>query len=1011
MSFTSRKYLLVIAVLLIYSISPGQHKGAIFHHLEKKHGLSSSNVEAVIQDSEGLYWIATQNGLNRFDGTNIRSFYSNSVDSNSLSHNHCTSLIEDDNGDIWVGTLYGLNCYKKKEDKFQRIFLLHSEYVTDRLNWIRDLIKDKDGNIWIGTYGLWRYDIHNNRLDAFFSNTGQKENFFAGQIYQLKYDHKREGIWGSSSKGFVFLDRKKETFYYRDHNPYDWKIFDYSTGSMIALDDFGRLWFANYAGKELLQFDLQSGGLSKSQISLTASPRRLVCDEKNRIWLFYWSKPAQVFDPSSGVLDSTILSKVHHQSPLSSSVGNLFVEKKGNYWFCSPAGISIYNPLRQNKSYIPLPVNSSTNLPVSFTEAKLGHGNSKLVWLRSRTGVYRLNTHDFSFIKLQRREFLKEINGILPFGDSVLFISTAGRIYRYNHINDRIEKVKVLYTSRASFVVDKKNQLWIATWSGGLYKFNYDLTLLKHFRQNKTAADTGLRYDNIINTSGLLSDGKTFLLGYNNGNGFAEVDTYDDRITNFFMPQETGARRMIANTINCFGFDKQDRLWLGTFGGGIYIRDKNANFSNINQSDGLKSNFINAIVLDKRSDLWISTGDGINVLQDNGKIIVNPGNEIGLGKNDFWSNCIVLEDGSILAFDHARMVIFYPDKLHRLNQPDKLVISELRIFDKSFPLAGLENKLRLDHDQNFFSFEFSVSKTNPDEEVQYAYMLEGFDKNWIFVKKPKAADYTNVPPGTYKFIVKAAGMNGQWIHYSRPLIIRIMPAFWQTWWFYSTCIATVLFGIFLLYRNRISQLKKLLYLRTKISQDLHDEVGATLSGIAMYSHLTRQQLATKEKKVVEHSLDVIQQTASEMVTKLGDIVWVVNPEHDSLEKMIHRLQEYSIGMANAKNIYIRTYLAENLKGLKLSMETRKNIYLLCKEAVNNAVKYSGCSLLELNVILNDHQVSFEVKDNGKGFDRGHTKTGNGLLNMQQRAREIGSDLKIITAPGLGTSIILEHKIT
>jgi signal transduction histidine kinase len=198
--------------------------------------------------------------------------------------------------------------------------------------------------------------------------------------------------------------------------------------------------------------------------------------------------------------------------------------------------------------------------------------------------------------------------------------------------------------------------------------------------------------------------------------------------------------------------------------------------------------------------------------------------------------------------------------------------------------------------------------------------------------------------------------------------------------------------------------------RLRISQELHDEVGATLSGIAMYSHLAKEQIKNVQTGAIENSLNIIQSNASEMVNKLNDIVWLINPGQDSLQKLMQRLEDYAVQIAAVKNIRVKSNLNGHFAKNILSAETRRNIYLLFKEAINNAVKYSNATLLELNVQEDNATIQISLKDNGNGFDVDIVKHGNGLDNMQQRAKDMQTDCVIESAKGKGTSITVIIKI-
>lgn len=211
-------------------------------------------------------------------------------------------------------------------------------------------------------------------------------------------------------------------------------------------------------------------------------------------------------------------------------------------------------------------------------------------------------------------------------------------------------------------------------------------------------------------------------------------------------------------------------------------------------------------------------------------------------------------------------------------------------------------------------------------------------------------------------------------------------------------------------RKQIQSQQALTNERFRISQELHDEVGATLSGISMYSHLAKEQTKNAQTSAIEDSLNIIQTNASDMVNKLNDIVWLVNPGQDNLQQLMQRLEDYAVQMAAVKGIRVKSnfngHYAENI----LSTETRRNIFLLFKEAINNAVKYSNATLLELNVKEDKDVIEISLRDNGDGFDSDIIKRGNGLDNMGQRAKKMQTDCIIESVIGKGTSITVTLKI-
>ncbi len=212
-------------------------------------------------------------------------------------------------------------------------------------------------------------------------------------------------------------------------------------------------------------------------------------------------------------------------------------------------------------------------------------------------------------------------------------------------------------------------------------------------------------------------------------------------------------------------------------------------------------------------------------------------------------------------------------------------------------------------------------------------------------------------------------------------------------------------------RRRIKSIQDLTNERLRISQELHDEVGATLSGISMYSHLTKEQLKHAQTNDVEKSLNIIQESAGDMVNKLNDIVWLINPGEDTLQKLVQRLEAFASEMVAIKNMELEVSLPQQFSTQILPVKSRRNIYLFCKEAINNAVKYSEANLLQLTIKENNQLLKITISDNGKGYDSESVKKGNGLYNMQKRADELGADFSIQSRPNEGCLVSLEVKIT
>jgi signal transduction histidine kinase len=217
------------------------------------------------------------------------------------------------------------------------------------------------------------------------------------------------------------------------------------------------------------------------------------------------------------------------------------------------------------------------------------------------------------------------------------------------------------------------------------------------------------------------------------------------------------------------------------------------------------------------------------------------------------------------------------------------------------------------------------------------------------------------------------------------------------------CIALIFFG---LYRYRVQQLKRLQVIRNNIASDLHDDIGSTLNSISIYSAVAKQQVGRDIP-----ALDVIGENSRKIIESMSDIVWTINPENDSFEKIILRMRSFAHQILKAKKIEYTFEVDEKLNSVLLPMQIRKNFYMVFKEAINNLIKYSHATRVSISLIEKNKTIFLNIKDNGIGIPVNHETMGNGLLNMSRRAEEIKAELNIVSGNGDGTAIelMLKHK--
>ena len=351
---------------------------------------------------------------------------------------------------------------------------------------------------------------------------------------------------------------------------------------------------------------------------------------------------------------------------------------------------------------------------------------------------------------------------------------------------------------------------------------------------------------------------------------------------------------------------------------------------------------------------------------------------------------------------------FKPSDITLDNYSPAVVISRIRVFDK--PIKGEHDNLVFDMDENYFSFEFASLDFKNSSKNKYKYILEGLDSKWSYTDaNNRKVFYTNLSPGDYTFRVMGTNEDGIWSTNEAKVTITILSPFWLRWWFISLVILVIGSIIVFFINQRIRYLVALDKLKTNIAADLHDNVGAGLTEISILSELATNFI-NNPSNAIKH-MKQISELSRQLVESMSDIVWVVNPNRDTLSDLIVRLKDMYGELFADLNIALNTSDLSALESVKLPMDFRQNIYLILKESINNCIKHSNCSEIDIIVKIEKNDLSISLKDNGVGFDVNNHKFGNGLNNIVERCLKIGGRVEINSQLGNGTTIEFSGKIS
>jgi signal transduction histidine kinase len=342
-----------------------------------------------------------------------------------------------------------------------------------------------------------------------------------------------------------------------------------------------------------------------------------------------------------------------------------------------------------------------------------------------------------------------------------------------------------------------------------------------------------------------------------------------------------------------------------------------------------------------------------------------------------------------------------------MQPPQRAMITSLLVNNKIHPLER-EGKLKFGPKQNDISIHYSAIDFTNGSQTKYSYRLIGEDTSWIPAGNLRQINFSRLAPGNYTFMVRAANDAGVWSDEPASISFSIRKPFTQTAWFYILLTIGIAGVFYALYRFRLRQLMRTEQIRTEISRNLHDEVGSTLTNISLGSLLAQKQLHNPE--AMSRILERIYQDSQNISGVMREIVWSINPEIDTLGEALPRMLQYASELLEAKDITLQPEIAPEIEQMKLSMEQRRDIYLIFKEAVNNLARHSKARNASIRFNLSGNMLVMVVADDGAGFDLTSPVLNNGLKNMKERARSHRWQLGVQSQKGEGTTITLRAGI-
>lgn len=998
-----------------------------FQSFTINNGLSQGYISSITQDKKGLMWFATGDGLNKYDGYNVTVYHHDPDDTTSLSSDDLTCVFEDSKGRLWIGTRQnGLNLFDRETGTFAHI--RHSSENSLRSNYIMGIKEDTTGALWIrtrdgidrleivtgksppqnmtGIHALKQSDLHftHIRLDSAFE--AEKHKYEPENIF---IDSRNHILLTTNQKVLELLyDSQKRT--YDLVEKFSFAITDSSFITEIVEDPTDHSLLLNR--KQIIRFS--NYDFSKYQVLYnynTTLQVRFAVDKTGMLWMNDGHELTQI-NLKTGHKHTVVPQDISQMDAINSTT-NFYSDRTGIVWIGTGGyGIIKFDPQKELFHHILRDI--KTYQLLESKDSEIITNDFKAVLIKKGQHVEVSRFVDSAIIK---KKFPRI--GVLSFTKDTsgnLWMGIHGGVIKYNIVTQEVTQFNLPFRDFISLpfpvYMDKANNLWMGY---NRYFVRYSLATGKFSRYDYPAKT--LTYDYDFLQSIYEDDGKIWLGSIN---GLFCFDPAKEKIAGTYFYQPTDSTSLSNNFVFCFAKDIQHPfryLWIGTKGGGLNRLDKmTGKFTRYNTKNGLANNVIYGMLSDSNGNLWLSTNKGLSFFNLDDNSFTNFDVSDGLQGNEFNRYAYCKTKDGLLVFGGMNGVNYFdPNEIKPLDPPE-VIFTEFRLFNRPVKVTDPNSPLKkeisytdevtLKYEQNVVTMQFAAMDFRKQGNVRYRYRMEGFDKDWIYSGQFHEATYTNLDPGDYRFIVQASFKNGEWGTKETALSITVVPPWYRTWWFYLLTVTATVSITYALYKFRLYQLRRLERLRNRIARDLHDEVGSSISTIAIYSKIVHEQ-ADSDTFNKEPLLKKITDFASEIMESMNDIVWNINTKNDAFEHIINRMREHAYQLLEAKGYTLHFNFDEHLYRTKLEMEKRRDFYLIYKEALNNIAKYAEGENVWITLVIAASQVHLTIKDDGKGFDMDAVKrSSNGLVNMSHRAATLNGKISITSNPGEGTEICL-----
>jgi signal transduction histidine kinase/ligand-binding sensor domain-containing protein len=968
-----------------------QNEPLKYERFTSEQGLSSNIVYCLFQDSKGFLWIGTNDGLNRYDGYHFKTWRNNPSDSNSLPANVVNSICEDASGNIWVGTLHGLCKFNPATNNFTPIKTRIEEGPKE----VRQIVRVNHDELLIAyTSGTKLLNVRSKEMSAITDEQNKSMMYTMNRPFSTD---KQGTIYATSHfysdtilHDAIYVYDEKNKRFKRYITTVTKKLRDNNIYHCYLKDSRGLEWMGTGNSGYFIQYSSPGMGKEELKYLLTdkVSVNSIHEDNEGRLWIAT-HKGLFIYDYTAGQFNPPLYARLV-QELNNVEVLHTLQDRSGVVWIATFNGLYKFNPAISKFSHFTAGKTSRPrllhNTLVGINPAAENSVLLRYIWQEPAYSVMDLSSkkimhHNPADFKLNYLPYVM-LKNKKYFNADTLKKWLPVIQEQVNKKYPGLSLIKAWFW----FVFDKNESMWGVSSQG-----NY----IQKFGQSRYHS-----YHPGMNDIAVSGDDCWFT----SNDGLLQFD-FKTESFKIYAADPQDSHSLSTNELTCLLLEKEGgNIWIGTKGNGLDYFDRQKNiFLHYTTNNGLPHNSIYNMLFDDAGRLWLGTGNGLSCLDTATKTFRNFFRTDGLINSEYnRQSACKLSNGYLLMGGMDGIDYFHPDSVLGNGLKPPVQITDFRVFNKT--IHDWRN-IRLPHNENYVNIDFAALDFRNTEANKYAYKLEGIDRGWNYTEQ-NSISYATLLPGRYHFLVRGVGSDGTWSDEPAEIYFTILTPWWRTSWFLSLAVIFIIAVLYSLYRFRVQQLKKVVEIRTKIARDLHDEMGASLSGIKVFS-----QLAKERPQYNQEYMDQISRYSDQTIEKLKEIVWAMNTDNGNFKIIIADLLSYAETMTSAKGIGLEFYADPVLLKKQQSIRLSKNIYMIIREGVNNAIKYSGCSMLKIALRATASGMQLIISDNGKGFDTTMINRGNGLSNMKKRAEEINGSFAIETAPEKGSRITLDIKFT